>query len=162
MSVPGKNDDGSRSPEAFRDYRQGMAALALRLAGASYAEITEALGLGNVADAYEMVESTLASQVQEHDREALRHQEAARLDRLQRGVWQKATDAEHPEHLVAVKTVLAISESRRRLLGLDAPTTIAVHSPTQDEIDRWIATVHQAQYGDLIELEATVVDVTTP
>lgn len=157
MSVPGKNADGSRSPEAFREYRQGTAAVALRLAGASFTEVAEALGLGSVGDAYEMVESTLALQVTDEDREQLRQIEAARLDRLQRSVWGVATDPDHPDHYLALNAVLKISDSRRRLLGLDMPTEISVSSPTQDELDRWVASVTNQQLGRFAALEATVV-----
>jgi hypothetical protein len=158
-TVPGKHADGARHPEAFRQYRQGMAALALRLAGASYPEITEALGLGSIADAYEMVESTLAAQVNEEDREQLRQQEAARLDRLQRSIWGKATNENNPEQLPAINAVIKISESRRRLLGLDAPTEINVHTPTQDEIERWVARIAADNIAHLTALEAHVVEL---
>lgn len=157
--VPGKSPDGRRNPSAFRDYRQGMAALALRLAGASYPEITEALGLGTVADAYEMVESTLAAQVTDHDRDHLRAEEAARLDRLQRAIWPRATTDNHPDQIPAINTILKISESRRRLLGLDAPTEISVHTPTMDEIERWVAGVSANSIAHLTALEATVVEI---
>lgn len=148
-----------RNPTAFRDYRQGMAALALRLAGASYPEITEALGLGNIADAYEMVESALANQVNDNDREQLRTEESARLDRLQRAIWNKAVTDNHPDQIAAINTILKISESRRRLLGLDAPTEISVHTPTQDEIERWVANISATSISHLTALEATVVEL---
>lgn len=157
--APGKHADGSRAPAEFREYRQGMAALALRLAGASFTEVAEALGLGSVADAYEMVESTLARRVTERDRDLLRDLEAARLDRLQRSVWATATDHEHPDHFIALNAALKISESRRRLLGLDAPTEITVHTPTQDELERWVAQVSHQQVDKYAALEASVIDV---
>ena len=151
--------DSSNQHGAFRSYRQGMGALALRLAGASYIEVAEALGLAGIVDARELIESTLANTVTSQDREHLRREEAARLDRLQRGVWSKAIDANHPEHLAAVKVTLQISESRRRLLGLDAPTEISVHSPTQDEIERWVSTVSAQSVADYVILEANVVEL---
>jgi DNA-binding CsgD family transcriptional regulator len=151
--------DSSNQHGPFRQYRQGMAALALRLAGASYMEVAEALGLSGIADARELIESTLANKVTAQDREHLRREEAARLDRLQRGVWTKALDQNHPEHLAAVKVVLQISESRRRLLGLDAPTEISVHTPTQDEIERWVSTVSAQSVADYTVLEANVVEL---
>ena len=156
--VPGKGVDGSRQPQAFREYRQGTAALALRLAGASFSEVAEALGLGSVAEAYEMIESTLALRVTERDRETLRDLEAARLDRLQRSVWSAATDQDHPDHYIALNAALKISESRRRLLGLEAPTEISVHTPTQDELERWVAGVGQRGIEHLAALEANVLD----
>lgn len=151
--------DSANAHGAFRAYRQGMSAVALRLAGASYVEVAEALALAGIADARELIESTLANSVSSQDREHLRREEAARLDRLQRGVWTKAIDTNHPEHLAAVKVTLQISESRRRLLGLDAPTEISVHSPTQDEIERWVSTVSAQAVADYVVLEANVVEL---
>lgn len=151
--------DSSNEHGPFRAYRQGMSALALRLAGASYIEVAQALGLAGIADARELIESTLANKVTSQDREHLRQEEAARLDRLQRGVWAKAIDPNHPEHLPAVKVALQISESRRRLLGLDAPTEISVHTPTQDEIERWVSTVSAQSVADYAVLEANVVEL---
>lgn len=162
MSVEPDVPDSSNQHTAFRSYRQGMAALALRLAGASYVEVAEALGLAGIADARELIESTLANKVTPADREHLRREEAARLDRLQRGVWIKAVDPDHPEHLAAVKVVLQISESRRRLQGLDAPTEISVHSPTQDEIERWVSVVTERSVSDYTILEANVVELPAP
>lgn len=159
MSTDTEVPDSSNQHAPFRQYRQGMAALALRLAGASYIEVAEALGLAGIADARELIESTLANQVTSQDREHLRREEAARLDRLQRGVWTKALDPNHPEHLAAAKVVLQISESRRRLLGLDSPTEISVHTPTQDEIERWVTTVSAQSIHDYAVLEANVVEL---
>lgn len=158
VDVPGKGPQG-RNPNAFREYRQGTAALALRLAGASFSEVAEALGLGSVADAYEMIESTLALQVKPEDRERLRQLEAARLDRLQRSIWQQANDPQDPDQLPAINAVLKIMESRRKLLGLDAPTEITVHSPTQDELERWVAQVSRGQIDQYAALEANVLEL---
>lgn len=149
--------DATAHPTAFRQYRQGLAAVALRLAGASFAEVAEALGIGNVVEARKMIESALANQVDIDGREHLRAEESARLDRLQRSVWTKATSADHPEHLQAVKVVLQISESRRRLLGLDAPAEITIHTPTQDEIERWVNAVAGASIEEFTIIEADVV-----
>lgn len=151
--------DHNAQRTAFRNFRQGSAAVALRLAGASFAEVAEALGLADVGAARIMIESTLANGVTSQDREQLRELEAARLDRLQRSVWAKATDADHPEHLQAVKVAQSLGESRRKLLGLDAPAEVTVRTPTQDELDRWVAEVTASTVGPLALLEASVVDV---
>jgi hypothetical protein len=142
----------------FAEYRQGMAALALRLAGATYVEIMEALGLSTPDIARRAVENSLANQVTTEDREHLRREESARLERLLRGVWLKATDAAHPEHLAAVKVALSITDRRARLLGLDAPQEVTIHSPTADELDRWVANVQRATMADYVALEASVVE----
>ncbi len=143
----------------LRNYRQGMAATAIRLAGATYIEVAEALGLGGPSEAREMIESTLAQQVTEQDRESLRREEGARLDRLQRSVWHKATDPEHPDQFIALNATLKIMESRRRLFGLDAPAEVTVYTPTQNELEQWVAEMSHAQVADFAALEATVVEL---
>lgn len=90
-------------------------------------------------------------------RETLRRREDARLDALLHPVWQKAMDADHPEHLPAVRTALAIADRRAKLHGLDAPTELIVHNPTVAEIDRWVAGVVTKAAGHGVT-EAEVID----
>jgi hypothetical protein len=153
--------DSAGQEAPYRPMRQGPAAVALRLAGASYHEIAEALSLSSARLARAAVEETLAAQaVDPTTREHLRAEEGARLDRLLRGVWAKATDLNHPEHLPAVKVARDLIDRRIRLYGLDAPSEVVVHTPTMLEIDQWVATVTATQLRDLRELEdRSVVDV---
>jgi len=139
---------------------QGPAATALRLAGASYHEIADALGFPSPAAARLAVETTLAARVGDpQTRETLRAEEAGRLERLLRSVWGKATDPNGPEHLPAVKMAVSIIDRHIRLYGLDAPHEITIHTPTSAEIDAWVAQVTGARISDLRELEAEVIDV---
>jgi hypothetical protein len=94
-------------------------ALQLRLAGATYQEIADALGYANRNGAFFIVTSALKSIPKEEANE-LRELEKQRLDRLQRAVAKRAHDGE----IGAVLASLKISESRRRLLGLDEPVKI--------------------------------------
>jgi hypothetical protein len=149
--------DRAHSNPAFQNYRQGAAAVALRVAGASYADISEALGLSGARMAQTMVEADLANRVSDADRKVLREEESARLERLLRGVWQKATDPAHIEHLQAAKVALAIIDRHTRLHGLDAPAEIVVHTPTMSEIDEWVAAMSGSAISDLAALEAPVV-----
>jgi len=139
---------------------QGPAATALRLAGASYHEIADALGFPSPAAARLAVETTLAARVGDpQTRETLRAEEAGRLERLLRGVWGKATNPDHAEHLPAVKMAVGIIDRHIRLFGLDAPHEITIHTPTSAEIDAWVASVTGAKISDLRELEVGVIDV---
>jgi len=139
--------------------RQGAAAVALRLAGASYHEIADALSIVDAAGARRMVEETLAAKSMDPpSREMLRAEEAGRLERLLRGVWAKATDVNHPEHLASVKIAVGIIDRHIRLHGLDAPAEIIVHTPTMTEIDQWVASVTTATVGELRAMEADVID----
>lgn len=147
--------------------KNAAGAVALRLAGANYAEIAETLGYHDAAVAQAAVENhlaTIAAASTPEKREELRATEGARIERLLRSVWTKATTPRDPEHLPAVRTALALIDRRIKLYGLDAPTTIAVYSPTTSEIDAWVASMsaQQADLGieepDLIVLDA--IDVT--
>lgn len=153
--------DRSGDP-AFQQYRQGAAAVALRIAGASYAEVAEALGLSGPGMARTMVESDLANRVTDTQRSTLRAEESARLERLLRSVWQKATDPGHAEHLPAAKVALGIIDRHVRLNGLDAPAEIVVHTPTTSEIDAWVASMAASGSADLAALEAPVVSALPP
>ena len=63
------------------------AALALRIAGASYSEIADVLGYASVASARLAVERSLASTITEESREEKRRLIARRIERLTRAVW---------------------------------------------------------------------------
>jgi hypothetical protein len=120
--------------------RQGAAAVALRLSGASYADIAMTLGLSSPQAALQSVTRELSTRIDATSREELRALEAARLDALLDSVWAKATGVDgHDEHLEAVRTAMRLIDRRIRLYGLDAPTEVVVHTPTQTEIDVWVA-----------------------
>jgi hypothetical protein len=136
------------------------AAAALRMDGYSFSEIAGVLGLDTSTEAKMEVHKYLAlacDELEVHNREALRRREDARLDKLLYAIWAKALDEEHPEQLYAVKVALAIAERRARMHGLDMPTEVVVHNPTQAEIDNWVASVAgvAAQHG---VTEAEIID----
>ena len=97
--------------------------LELRLAGASYVQIAEALGM-TPGGAFKVVDRALRRQAAETDEkvEALRSLELSRLERLHLALWSRGKDGD----VKAVQTLLRLAERRARLLGLDAPlrTTI--------------------------------------
>jgi hypothetical protein len=131
--------------------------VALRLAGASYVEIAEALAFADAKAARALVETWLGESASDADRAALRTTETLRLERLLRGVWGKATNPDHPEHLPAAKVALAIIDRHSRLHGLDAPAEVVVHTPTTAEIDAWVANMTAVGMSELRALEAPVV-----
>jgi hypothetical protein len=140
--------------------RAGRAAVALRLAGASFAEIADTLALPDARTARDMVETELAAGEQDQtQRDVLRREEAARLIR---SVWGKAMDASNPEHLPAARAALAMVDRHARLLGLDQPTEVIVYTPTTSEIDAWVSSMIVAgstiagdvEEGDVLAVEA--------
>jgi hypothetical protein len=153
------------SPEARN--RNAAAAMALKIAGATYEEVAATLGYASEVEARESVERHLAVMARDADpkvREQQRALAGARIERLMRGVWKKANDPLDPEHLPAARVALALVDRHIRLFGLDAPTEVVVHNPTVQEIDAWVATVlgrseHLAlEEPDIVIVEAEVVD----
>src|SRR5699024_12051924 len=63
--------------------------------------------------------------------EQLRDVEAARLDALQRAIWERAIDGD----LSAMDRVIKIVDRRARLLGLDAPQQVAVNNGVDVDIE---------------------------
>ena len=141
--------------------RVAAAALALRLAGAGYDEVADALGLATAqlarTKAEEALEARAWDDVQGRDR--MRAENGDRLERLLRGVWAKATNPDHPEHLAAVKVAKEVIDRHCRLYGLDAPTEVIIHTPTANEIDQWVANMIGASVEPLMAMEAQVIDV---
>lgn len=91
-------------------------ALELRLAGKTYREIAAALGYKSPHGAYDAVTGALA-EVTREPAEELRKMELARLDALHAALWPAAIQGDP----VSVAGALRVSESRRKLLGLDLP-----------------------------------------
>jgi len=130
------------------------AAVALRLSGASYAEVAQALEYPSAREARHAVEASLAMAANDpQSRDVLRAEAVARLERLLRGAWHKAIDPESPEHLPAGKFALAVIDRVIRLQGLDAPSEVVIHAPTMREIDEWVANVTGTAVEDLRALE---------
>jgi hypothetical protein len=137
---------------------QANAAVSLRVAGATYGEIAETLGYSSAANARNAVEISLAARAGENDRESLRRTEGARLDRLLRGVWRKATDDTHPEHLAAVSRALAIIDRHIRLFGADAPQEMIHYTPTQEQMDAWVAQMSRQYIPDVPEADVIEIE----
>lgn len=107
----------SRTAARFLKARQHEEqALELRLGGASYAMIGEALDM-TAGGAFKAVDRALTRQAAEAGEKAekLREIEVARLDRLLMGQWPKAKKGDEK----AARVALQISKRRSELLGLD-------------------------------------------
>ena len=95
-------------------------ALDMRLGGASYRQISKALGVP-LATAHRHVQRMLTEYAVEPATQ-LRDMEVARLDRLLAAHWGKATKGD----VNATRMVLTIMDRRAKLLGLDAPQKLDV------------------------------------
>jgi hypothetical protein len=141
--------------EAAQKRRQE--AVKLRLTGMSFTRIAEALGYADAATAYNAVKMELALTKRE-DADELREIESQRLDSLQevmvavlrsehvvvsvqRGqvvIDQRTFEAvkDHGPVMNAVDRLLRISESRRKLLGIDAPPQVQRVDVTVTEVSQ--------------------------
>lgn len=152
--------DNPRDKEVIRARdRKANAAIQLRIAGASWDEIAEALGFPTGRAALVATERALEKELRTESKDAMRAMANRRLERLLRAVWPKAVDEKHPEQLAAITKARELVSDHRRLFGLDAPTEIAVHSPSESEIEQWVArvtaaTTPQLEEGDIFDIEA--------
>lgn len=151
------SDSEVRRVEPISPSVAGPAVTALRLAGATFPEIAETLGIANAAEAQTLYFRDLGQRVSDEDRRHSRMEAKARLERLLRSTWRKATTERDPEHLAAVRVAQGIVDRLIKLEGLDAPTEVVVHAPTVAEIDAWVARVVAAQPDNLPD-EPDIVD----
>jgi len=114
--------DSQASSRRSQAAERAKQAFAMRIAGATYAQIGERLQVTTGA-AHKMVRRVLDQTRQETAEAAdeLRRLEVERLDALTLLLWKQATGSKEPNH-GAIDRLLRIMERRARLLGLDAPT----------------------------------------
>lgn len=135
------NDPGQATLDRARD-RKATAAIQLRMSGATWDEVAQALGFPTGRAAIVATEQALERQLQDSgDREQMRAMAGARLERLLRAVWAKAIDPNSPEQMVAAGRAQALVDRHAKLFGLDAPSEVIVHTPTQNELEQWVARV---------------------
>jgi len=122
--------------------RKTHAAIQMKLAGATWAEIAMTLGYPTPRQALVAVEKQLEKELQSNgDRDAMRRLAGARLERLLRSAWPTAVDEKAPDRFVALSKCRELVADHRKLFGLDAPTEMIVHSPTQTQIEEWVAQI---------------------
>jgi hypothetical protein len=154
VSAPTKQwHDGGNNAGRARN-RKANAALQMRYAGATWNEIASALGYPTPRTAMVATEKALERELANaDDREKLRKLAAARLDRLIRAVWPKAIDPDNPDQMIAVSKAREVIADHRKLFGLDAPTEVVVHNPSQTELEAWVARVVAFQIPEVVEYD---------
>ena len=114
-------------------------AVALRIAGATFEQIGERLGISKQAAHGLVVKALEATNKQTAETaEQLRAIELQRLDALQAALWADAMRGDEQK----VDRVLRVMQRRAALLGLDAPA--------RQEIAQTIETVEAYEYGRAI------------
>ncbi|MFK0045525.1 hypothetical protein ACIQU4_15630 [Streptomyces sp. NPDC090741] len=123
----------SKAQQAFTAERRAKA-IRMKINGHSYTEIAEQLGYSSRGSASSDVRRALEKHVIEEGLavEAWRELELARLDILQKAIWNKAMDGD-PR---AIETALKILDRRAKLLGLDSAIKLEVL--TIDALDQQI------------------------
>src|SRR5579859_5376276 len=109
--------------------RERMAeALRLRMAGATYQSIADALGYANRKGAHKAIHAAIKDITSEPARE-VRELELARLDTALLAIW----DAVRGGNLLAIDRFIRLQHQRALLLGLYAPTRLDV-TTWQDKV----------------------------
>lgn len=127
------------------------AAIALKIAGATYTQVAEVLEYASAAEARKAVERGLASSVGDDERAQQRALNRRRLERILRSLWPNATDESSESHLAYARTALAYIDRLIRLDGADAPTEMVVYTPSNTEIDEWLKKMHNQAHPDMPE-----------
>ncbi len=150
----GGSGGGTANTLALSRYRKAAAALQMRLAGATWEEVCRGVGYPTPRTAKVAVERALVKELDDHDDKAkLRSLAGARLDRLLRSAWPKAINPDHPDHLIALTKCREVIADHRKLFGLDAPTEVIVHNPSQAELEAWVGTVLSATTVEVPEYD---------
>lgn len=132
--------------------RKAAAAIEMSVEGYTWSEVAEVLGYPTARHALLATERWLEQNLQDREsRDHLRRMASDRLQRLTRSVWGKATDPEHPEHLMAVGKARDLLTDFVKLHGAAAPTEVTVHSPSEAEIDALVGKVVATQVPQLEE-----------
>jgi hypothetical protein len=101
-------------------------AVQLRLAGATYTQISQQLGVSRSYAFYLVATALDRTKTRTEETAAqLRELDLSRLDAMLWGIWKTALAG----NLLAIDRVLKILERRAKLLGLDAPTKLAPTTP---------------------------------
>lgn len=116
--MPGESKTSPRRIDARDKQRK---ALELRRSGATYIQIAKALGYQTPGGAERAVKASLDRITEEPARDVLKL-ELERLDVALRAIATSVSQG----HLGAVDRWIRLSESRRHLLGLDAPAKIDI------------------------------------
>ena len=127
-------NEGRQQDRKLTVFQRQQEALELRGRGKSYDEIAVALGYKSRSSAFKSVKSAMTKLGRESVAE-LRTLEDRRLDDLQDAIWPMAMKGKPG----SVRAALAVSESRRRLWGVDAPSKIEIGRFAETESWRQIS-----------------------
>lgn len=150
--------DAPAAPGKQLSFRSVRAAVNMKIAGASYAEIAEVLEYTSAAAARQAVEQGIADAYEPKDTASLRRITNARLEGLFQMSWKNAQETRpavdewgdeipgvverNPEQLAWVRQAADIVGRLNKLHGLDAPTQLQVSPGAiefEDTVSRLVA-----------------------
>ena len=143
---------GKSAAERANIIERQTKALEMRRDGFTYRKIGARLNIDHT-QAFKDVKNALASLAKERDEEAehLVDLELHRLDMLLEALYPMT----HVGNPIAVEKFLRVCESRRKLLGLDAPTKVSLEydlSPAQlNRIAKMLVDAGEPSAGDTLE-----------
>jgi hypothetical protein len=132
-----KSNLGRNSPTAQRRIEakeRALKALELRKKGVRYEQIAQQLGYSNRGSAHKAVmkELELLAKGCREEAAQVRDLELQRLDDLFLAAWKAIADGSES----AIDRALRVSESRRKLMGLDAAQKVDVNGIAELHFDR--------------------------
>lgn len=123
------------------------------MAGASYAELADLFDLPSPAAARQAIEKALVESAPDtiNDRPMLVKKVSMTLDMLQRSIMTKALDGKNPDQRGYLDTVLKIVDRKAALFGLNAPSTMLIAAPGDDELRSFVEQLAVASGAELPE-----------
>jgi hypothetical protein len=158
----GVRDDSERGNSEVSRARDRKANAALELAmdnHASWIEIAEVLGYPTARAAKVAVEQALERNLQAGDRDHMRRYAATRMERMLRSIWKRTIDEEDPDQLAFIREARGLIGDQVKLWGLAAPSEVVISNPSANEIEAWVAQIHQASTPALEEADIFDIDI---
>lgn len=130
----------------------GARALELRMSGATYQQISDALNISSKGVAYAHVQAALRVETERvaELREEYRDLQLARIERLTRAHWVKALEGD----IDASKHVLTLMQRQAALLGLDAPKQVQISGGVAEAADDALTRLREVVIGDVLDSTA--------
>jgi hypothetical protein len=146
MATPDR-DTPKRTPAQRQDEAEvkALRAVELRLAGATFQRIAEALGYADKSGAKKAYERALASLRDDLAPSIAQHrtEQLLRVETLLVGLWGKARDPNNPDQLRATDSIRRLLERQAKLLGLDAPVKVQVSDEIDEQIEALLSQMNE-------------------
>jgi 4-hydroxyphenylpyruvate dioxygenase-like putative hemolysin len=138
---------------------RAASALQLRIDGAPFSAIAEALEFKDAKEAQQAVERALASEYRSPDEIAqVRALQSKRIDRILYSLMRRATNPKDPDHLAYANRALAAIKQQTDLEGAAAPARVDItYNPTAQQLEQWANAVTAKMHGQIAEGE--IIDV---